>query len=302
MSFLGRMMNDHVGAYAAQSAFFLVLSFFPFVLLLLSVIQFTPVTEAMIMNMIQTAIPDSFKALVISVVNEIYTRSGSVVPISAVVAVWSAAKGFQALNNGLNVINQVKETRNWFYMRLRAMIFTIIFIVAIVATLLLLVFGRTIQRWMIGNWPWIEGVTAFIMQFRTIVMLFALAVAFLCFYKFLPNRKAKFKYQLPGALLTAVSWAAFSYFFSIYLDHFQGYMTMYGSLTTIILTMLWVYFCMYLFLIGAEVNQMITEDPENNMIREAFEDVREETRERKNEIEEHLEEKKEIWRAKKDKD
>ena len=74
------------------------------------------------------------------------------------------------------------------------------------------------------------------------------------FYKVLPNRKATFKSQVPGAFITAVAWSAFSYFFSLYFEIFPGFSNTYGNLTALILVMLWMYVCMNLMLYGAEIN------------------------------------------------
>lgn len=70
-------------------------------------------------------------------------------------------------------------------------------------------------------------------------------------YKFIPNRKATFRSQLPGAVLCAVCWSAFSFGFSLYVDSYSGFSNMYGSMTTIVLILLWLYFCMMFVMIGA---------------------------------------------------
>ncbi|MCI5699509.1 MAG: YihY/virulence factor BrkB family protein [Lachnospiraceae bacterium] len=258
--FVGRIMDDHIGAYAAQSAYFVMLSFIPVLLLLLTLTRYLPFSRGDLTEAIINSVPDSFESLLRVIISEVYAKSLAVVPVSAVVALWSAGKGFMALSNGLNVINDVKETRNYFYMRIRSTIYTIFFIVAIVLTLILLVFGRSIQNLLVSRWPFVLEVTDFILRFSTIITMFVLAVAFLLFYTFLPNRRMKIKDQLPGALLTSVAWAAFSFGFSLYFDHYSGFADMYGSLTTILMIMLWLYICMYLFLIGAEVNVILEED------------------------------------------
>ena len=258
--FVGRIMDDHIGAYAAQSAYFVMLSFIPVLLLLLTLARYLPFSRGDLTEAIINSVPDSFESLLRVIISEVYAKSLAVVPVSAVVALWSAGKGFMALSNGLNVINDVKETRNYFYMRIRSTVYTIFFIVAIVLTLILLVFGRSIQNLLVSSWPFVLEVTDFILRFSTIITMFVLAVAFLLFYTFLPNRRMKIKDQLPGALLTSVAWAAFSFGFSLYFDHYSGFADMYGSLTTILMIMLWLYICMYLFLIGAEVNVILEED------------------------------------------
>ena len=85
-------------------------------------------------------------------------------------------------------------------------------------------------------------------------MFGGLFLVFLILYKMLPNRKATLKSQVPGAVLIAAGWSLFSYFFSLYFELFPGFSNMYGSLTALIMVMLWLYICMNLLLYGAEIN------------------------------------------------
>ena len=79
-------------------------------------------------------------------------------------------------------------------------------------------------------------------------------VLFLVLYKCIPNRKASFKSQCPGALISSLAWSIFSLAFSMYLDIALAASNMYGSLTMIVFIMIWMYFCMWILLIGAEIN------------------------------------------------
>ena len=88
----------------------------------------------------------------------------------------------------------------------------------------------------------------------TPVLLFAFTMMI---YKFLPNHIVQFRVQLMGAAFSAVGLMILSWIFSVYLDIFKGFSTMYGSLTTIVLIMLWLYFSMYIILLGGEVNVVI---------------------------------------------
>jgi membrane protein len=81
-----------------------------------------------------------------------------------------------------------------------------------------------------------------------------LTLFFLLLYLVIPNRKSKLLAELPGAVTTAGGWIGVSYLFSFYIDHRSGNSFAYGSLTTLALAMLWLYFCMYLLFVGAEIN------------------------------------------------
>lgn len=257
--FIMRITEDHVGAYAAQSSYFMLLSFIPFLLLVMTSVKYTSLTEEMVNSSLLRIIPVEFQSYIQGIIREVYTKSSAVVPISALLTLWSAGKGIQGLTNGLNTIYHVDETRNYIISRIRSAFYTLLFIVAIVSTMVLLVFGNKIQGTLILHVPVIARITNSIMNMRTTISLATMSLIFLMIYKFLPNRKASFKSQLPGAVITAIVWSAFSLGFSFYLDHFGNFSDMYGSLTTIILIMLWMYFCMHIILIGAEINAYFEE-------------------------------------------
>ena len=252
--FLKRFNEDHVGAYAAQSAYFILLSFIPFVLLLVTLVQYTPLTQEIVTDALVGLVPTEFSSFIKGIVGEVFGKSPAFVPLSAVIALWSAGKGINSLTNGLNCIYRVEETRGYVINRLRSTFYTLIFVLAVALTLILLVFGNQIQAGIAAKFPMIAKVTSFIIGMRTFITLAMLCAVFLLIYKFVPNRRASFKSQFPGAIVSSVAWSIFSLAFSIYIDFAPGTVNMYGSLTTLVLIMLWLYFCMWIVLIGAEIN------------------------------------------------
>ena len=252
--FMQRANGDHVGAYAAQAAYFLIMSFIPFILFLTTMIRYTPLTYNMVSEAIRAFVPHNIQNFVLTIVSEVYGRSTAVVPISAIMALWSAGKAMQSLTNGLNTIYHVKETRNWLMTRLYAVVYTFMFSVAIIASLLLLVLGNQIQTMALKYIPFVGKIIGKVIGARTALVFAGLFLIFLILYKMLPNRKATFKSQVPGAVLIAAGWSLFSYFFSLYFELFPGFSNMYGSLTALIMVMLWLYICMNLLLYGAEIN------------------------------------------------
>ena len=140
--FMDRANGDHVGAYAAQAAYFLIMSFIPFILFLTTIIRYTPLTYNMVSETIRAFVPHNIQNFVLTIVSEVYGRSTAVVPISAIMALWSAGKAMQSLTNGLNSIYHVHETRNWLITRMYAVVYTFLFSIAIIASLLLLVLGN----------------------------------------------------------------------------------------------------------------------------------------------------------------
>lgn len=253
--------SHHTGAYAAQAAYFFVLSMIPIILLLLTMVQFTSLTKDYIMNAVLQAFPTTVEGLIESIVDQVYSQSGTIIPITVLVALWSAGRGVLSITNGLNCVYESRETRNYVYLRIRASLYTVIFLVAIILSLVLSVFGNRIAIMLNQHFPVLVRLIDTVIRSRTLITLGILTLFWDMVYKYLPNRKnigkTTMKKQLPGAIFTACAWQVISFVFSIYLDIFTGFTTMYGSLTMIILIMLWLYMCMYVILLGGEVNALL---------------------------------------------
>ena len=253
--------SHHTGAYAAQAAYFFVLSMIPIILLLLTMVQFTSLTKDYIMNAVLQAFPTTVEGLIESIVDQVYSQSGTISPITVLVALWSAGRGVLSITNGLNCVYESRETRNYIYLRIRASLYTVIFLVAIILSLVLSVFGNRIAVMLNQHFPVLLRMIDVLIRGRTLITLGILTLFWDTVYKYLPNRKnigkTTMKKQLPGAIFTACAWQVISFIFSIYLDIFTGFTTMYGSLTMIILIMLWLYMCMYVILLGGEVNALL---------------------------------------------
>ena len=254
MELTGEIAKDHVGAYAAQTAFFFMLCMIPIILLLLTMVQYTPVTKADVMTAVIQVFPSSVDSLITSIVNQVYNQSSGIIPITIVVALWSAGKGVLAMSSGLNCVYNCRETRNYFFLRIRATVYTVMFILVIIFLLVLSVFGNSLNIFIAEHVPFLRNMADWLIRARNIITPIVMIVFLLLIYKFLPNRRDTYKRQLPGAVFSTLGWMVISWVFSVYVDVFKGFSSMYGSLTTIMLIMMWMYFCMYCILIGGELN------------------------------------------------
>lgn len=254
MELTEEITKDHVGAYAAQTAFFFMLCMIPIILLLLTMVQYTPVTKADVMTAVIQVFPSSVDSLITSIVNQVYNQSSGIIPITIVVALWSAGKGVLAMSSGLNCVYNCRETRNYFFLRIRATVYTVMFILVIIFLLVLSVFGNSLNIFIAEHVPFLRNMADWLIRARNIITPIVMIVFLLLIYKFLPNRRDTYKRQLPGAVFSTLGWMVISWVFSVYVDVFKGFSSMYGSLTTIMLIMMWMYFCMYCILIGGELN------------------------------------------------
>lgn len=251
--FMEECKDDKISAYAAQAAFFIMLSAIPFLMVFSSLLQYTPLTEEIVLEIVRRITPEYLAPFLLSIVDEVYNRSVGLISVTAVLAIWSASKGVHYMADGLNSVNDLEETRNWFVLRFWAIVYTIVFLIAIVLSLVVLVFGNSLVEIATLHIPILERALEVFSNLKGFVMFVMLILFFDVVFKTLPNRKLTLRSQLPGAIICSVAWNLFSFAVSIYVDYFNGF-SMYGSLTTIAMIMLWLYFCIYIMLLSAEVN------------------------------------------------
>lgn len=258
-AFNRKVRDDFVSAFSAQAAFFVMISFFPFIMLLLTLLQFLPITENVLIITLTEIFPSSITSLIVTIVSEIYDNSTStVISITAISALWSASRGILAIVKGLNSVYGIKETRSYLKLRFISSVYTFIFAIMMIITLSILVFGNRLYVWIESKIPILKDLALLIISIRTIAGLLILTVFFLLLYIVIPNRTTKLYKELPGALVSAAGWMVFSYLFSFYIDNMSNYSKMYGSLTAIVLFMLWFYFCMHILFIGGEINVVLS--------------------------------------------
>lgn len=255
-NFIRQAARDNVSAHAAGTAFFVFLSLIPLLMLICAILPYTPITEGMLMQFAVNLTPQSANALIIYLIEEVYDRSAGILSIAAVITVWTAAKGMLALMRGLNAVNGVTEQRNYFLLRIEASFYTVLMLVGTVLTLVILVFGNKLVEIFFQDFPKLYVAAQYLLPFRFLPIWLLLTLLFAAIYTFVPRIKTKLRLQIPGALFAAVAWSVFSWGFSLYIDFFNGF-GMYGNLTTVIIIMLWLYFCMYILLIGANINRYL---------------------------------------------
>lgn len=251
-----KYVKDEITVYAAQASFFIVLAFVPFIMLLLTLIQFIPsVNKSDLLAIVVGITPDMLDSFMVNIVDDLYIKSpGTILSVSAIIALWSAARGMMGIERGLDRIYGSVEHRNYIVRRLVCAGYTVIFMIVCVVSLVLLVFGRSIQGVILRHFPILGTLTRHLISFRSLLAMILFLLCFVGLYTILPKKKQDPWQQLPGSCFATICWLLFSYLFSIYFTYFSNFSYMYGSLTAIILLMLWLYFCICILFIGAEIN------------------------------------------------
>lgn len=251
--FCKSVSNHHISEYTAQCTYYTILSAIPFLILIVTLIQYTGISPESLLSMMKNIIPETMSEAAFSLVQEVYSKSVGTISISAIFVLWSAMKGFYALSKGLHNIYETNKDYNIVEIRAKSFVATILLATSVILVLVVSVFGNIILEF-IQQKIHISDSVQDILYISKISVYCILFIVFLLMYRFIPGHKQSIKKQIPGALAATFGWLVISLFFSIYLDTFKGFSIMYGSLTTIVLAMMWVYFCMYSILLGAEIN------------------------------------------------
>lgn len=253
--FLNLITQNHTNAYAASIAFFFILSLIPAMMILCTILPYTNISKEYLISFFLRIIPDVFSETITNTINDIYFRASTVLPLASIILLWTACKGAMAMMDAMNTIYGSKS-RNYLIKRILACIYTLFLLIVIILALFLVIVGNDIVNHIIAIVPQFKRLFDFIMNLRYCAAFIILTVLFSVVYFLMPNRKQNIFWQMPGAVITSVAWILFSIVFSIFLNH-SNVFSIYGSLSIIILLMMWLYFCMYFSLIGANINRLL---------------------------------------------
>lgn len=252
---LRRLAALELGVYAANASFFILLSLFPGMMLLIGLLQYTPLTPDDLQAALSSLFPAALEPLLDYMTQELFVaNSVALVSFSAVIALWTASKGAYSLLRGLNRVYRLRERRGWLRIRLRCALFTLLLLTALVLTAALHLFGRHLaEELTLSDYAPLRLLGA-LLRLKYWLMALLLSGLFSLIYTLLPDHVGKPALTLPGAALAAVGWQVFSALFSAYVLRFGNYSLYYGSLSAIAVAMLWLYVCMLILFLGAVLN------------------------------------------------
>lgn len=254
-----KCLHDNIFAIAGQSAFFMILSSVPLSMFIVSILQNLNISVELIESVFSGIFSEQIVNEVSYFLTNAYKNTVGISLITLIITLWSAAQGIHAITNGLNRIYDAYENRNWFFLRIRAMFYTIAFFAIILVSFVIIGLGSTINKLLSPYLKYLPDIVALIYHLRYILIFLFLVVLFALVYRNFPNvsrkqhREYGIKYQLPGAFLCTLSWYVLSLGISIYVDYFNGF-SIYGGLATLAGVMIWLYFCMVCLMICAEIN------------------------------------------------
>ena len=251
-----------ISTQSANTCYFLVLSFFPMLVLVLGMLRYTGLEATRLTDIVEAFLPDALMPAAQRLILNTYRNStGTIVSVSVVTALWSASRGIYGLVQGLNRIYQVTEDRGYWRTRGLSMVYTFAFLVVLVMTVGLNVFEEAVIKYAaIADYPFLQFLSD-VVDLRFFILLIVQTGLFTAIFMVLPNKHNRFLDSLPGAIFAAIGWMIFTELYSWYITSFTAYATIFGSVYAVALSMLWLYCCISIVFYGGALNHYLAKKP-----------------------------------------
>lgn len=251
VSLMYRQTNSRL--FASSVAFFVFLGIFPSVLLVFSIIPFTPLTQTGVLDFLRKVLPEALDNMTVNIIGQLYGNSPAIVSVTSILLIWSSAKGVQGVKSGLNAINGDVEMSNFIMLRLRAILYGIIFSLTLVLSVAIIVFLNyiwdLIQAYFGFSFVWVD----YLINFRFLIQWIIYAFVLTFVYAWVPDKKSRPRKQWKGALFTGTTWTLFNWAFNYYLSNWSSF-NIYGSMATVVIMLIWIYTLSFLFMYGGIIN------------------------------------------------
>jgi membrane protein len=260
-----RIDEDDLPGMSAQLAYYFLLSLFPLLIVLFSLLPYLPIHEHDMLGMIRGFAPEEAMELIEKNVNEMMSqRRKGLLSFGVIGTIWSSSNGINAIVKAFNKAYNVKESRSFFVARGMAILLTLGMIIVFLVAIILPVFSREIGILLFSQFGYSDE---FIRLWNTISVLVSAVILFLIFtglYWIAPNVKLRCRAAFPGATFATIGWIVSSLGLSYYVGNFSNYTVAYGSIGAIIVLMLWLYISAFIIILGGEINAFYSEKNKSN--------------------------------------
>jgi len=254
-----RCNEDNITQYAYHLTYALLLSFFPFLIFLFTLIGYSQLDSSLILTSLKNFLPEEVYSLVSEIVDEIvdYEQDG-LMSVSIIFAILAASGGFRAFIHAANKAMRIEEKRNILVRYLLSVFWVILLALGIILALMGIVFGEFLINLL---YKYFAPSTSrkLLHVFRIIIPEVFIFLLFLSFHMFVPAKKVCFRCAITGTVFTTSAWIVFTMAFQYYVSNFTNYSKFYGTLGAVVVLLLWLSLTSTIILIGVEINALLME-------------------------------------------
>lgn len=248
-----------VSGLASQLAFFFLLSLFPLLIFLFTLLPYLNLDQGEIFLFIRDYAPESVSTLLEDTLGDVFNkRNNGLLSFGIIATIWSASKGMNALTIALNRTYSQEETRSFIVARGMSVVFTVMLIAVLIVALVLPVFGQQIGTLIFSYLGLEEGFLKLWSGLRLFLPPVLIFSVFSLIYWLVPNLRLKYKSVILGSLFATVGWIITSLGFSFYVGNYGSYSNTYGSIGAIIVLMMWLYLSGIILIIGGQINAVMS--------------------------------------------
>ena len=263
--FLTTIFNDvydeHLFVFAAGLSYYFVLSLFPLLVSMASLLGHVPIPHLFegLLSLMAMLVPGDGMSLVRNIVTDVSHQNSHLLTLGLVFTLWTASSGFAAIIDGLDLVYRVRETRPVWKTRPLALGLTLLAGSLLIVAVGLMVEGTHLGTWFAGQFDLNPVVLAAWRNLRWGIAAAFAVLALELLYHFGPNLKQRFRDSLAGAIVAVGAWIGLSYLLGIYFRHFESLDKTYGPLGAAIGLYVWFYLSGFAILMGGEINFLLSE-------------------------------------------
>jgi membrane protein len=262
--------DEHLFVFAAGLSYYFVLSLFPLLVSMASLLAYVPIPRLFegLLSLMARLVPGDGMSLVRNIVSDVGSHKHThFLTIGLAFTVWTASSGFAAIIDGLNLVYRVRETRPVWKTRPIALGLTLLAGSLLLVAVGLILEGTYFGIWSTGRFDLNPAILATWRYLRWGIAVLSAMLALELLYHFGPNVKQRFRDSLPGAIVAVAAWIGLSYLMGSYFRHFNNLAITYGSLGAAVGLYLWFYLSGFAILAGGEINVLLGELRDHRILR-----------------------------------
>lgn len=258
MKLKNRFIGHDIGARSAQMTYYWILAFFPFLIMVITLLSYTNIAEGEFMVYLNKVVPSTVMPLIEQTLDSLVEyRSATLLSFGAIVSIWSAATAVNVIIKGIHKAYSATDTRPFWIKKIISILYTFILLILLVGMIVFLVFGNNIGQYVLNSLIGNQTMYKFLWDlFRFSSSLLVMLIGLYMMYRVVPRKHRKSNNVWPGTLFATFGWYVFSMIFSFYVDKFSNYSQMYGSIGGIFVLLIWLYTSGMVLLLGAEMNAL----------------------------------------------
>ncbi|KRO69911.1 MAG: hypothetical protein ABR81_01485 [Cryomorphaceae bacterium BACL11 MAG-121128-bin16] len=255
------LMEGAITTRASSLAFNFFLAFFPSIIVFLTLIPYIPVTglQETLMELLNVVLPPSTNEITFQALDDIINNTrGGLLSIGFLLALYFSTNGINSLIEAFNASYHIRENRPIIQQRILSLGLTLLLSFMLIIAMGLIIFGKFVVSYLTEYKLITQYAGELILYGKWFTILLVLWLGISVLFHLGPSIKSKWKLFTPGSILATLGIIITSIGFNYYINHFSQYNKIYGSIGTLMIILIWMYFNSIILLTGFELNASIS--------------------------------------------